>query len=111
MAWVPGRTKTCKTPWAWGDNPVYHMPVFVLTHHAREPMIMEGGTTFYFVTEGPMVIQQYLRLGLVDERHTAILPVVLGSGERLLDGVNLPGPGLRLHAAPSLGAGDACGVL
>jgi dihydrofolate reductase len=96
----------------WGDNPVYQVPVFVLTHHAREPLVMQGGTTFYFVTEGPevalqraraaaggkdvrlgggvSVIQQYLRLGLIDEMHIAISPVLLGAGERLLDGVNLP---------------------
>jgi dihydrofolate reductase len=95
----------------WGDNPVYHMPVFVLTHHARAPLVMEGGTTFHFVTEGPEVaqklareaagekdvrvgggvnvIQQYLRLRLIDEMHIAISPVLLGAGERLFEGLDL----------------------
>ncbi|MBK8957861.1 MAG: dihydrofolate reductase family protein [Proteobacteria bacterium] len=99
----------------WGENPVYHVPVFVLTHHARAPLVMEGGTTFHFVTSGIVdalaqareaaagkdvrlgggvnVIQQYLRLGLVDELHIAIAPVLLGAGERLFDGVNLPSLG------------------
>jgi dihydrofolate reductase len=95
----------------WGDNPVYHVPVFVLTKHARAPLVMEGGTTFYFVTEGPVialerareaaggkdvrvgggvnVIQQYLHQRLIDEMHFAIAPVLLGAGERLFDGINL----------------------
>jgi dihydrofolate reductase len=99
----------------WGDNPTYHAPVFVLTHHARAPLVMQGGTTFHFVTEGPAaalalareaagakdvrvgggvnVIQQYLRLRLIDEMHIAISPVLLGSGERLLEGINLPALG------------------
>ncbi len=93
----------------WGDNPVYHHPVFVLTHYPREPITMEGGTTFHFVTEGPEValerafeaakgqdvrlgggastVQQYLRAGKVDELHFAISPVLLGDGERLFDDV------------------------
>ena len=92
----------------WGDNPPYHHPVFVLTHHERAPLTMEGGTTFYFVTDGiesaldqavaaagdedvrlgggMSTIQQYLRAGLVDEMHVAIVPVLLGGGERLFDG-------------------------
>jgi dihydrofolate reductase len=91
----------------WGDNPPYHHPVFVLTHHAREPIAMEGGTTFNFVTDGieaalrrafdaaggkdvrlgggAGTIQQYLRARLVDEIGLAIVPVLLGSGERLFD--------------------------
>jgi dihydrofolate reductase len=95
----------------WGDNPVYHVPVFVLTHHVRAPLVMDGGTTFHFVTEGITValerareaahgkdvrlgggvnvIQQYLRHRLVDEMHIAISPVLLGAGERLFDGINL----------------------
>ncbi|MBK6659608.1 MAG: dihydrofolate reductase family protein [Proteobacteria bacterium] len=99
----------------WGENPVYHVPVFVLTHHAREPLVMEGGTTFHFVTSGIVdalaqareaaagkdvrlggginVIQQYLRQRLVDELHIAIAPVLLGAGERLFEGVNLPSLG------------------
>ncbi len=96
----------------WGENPVYHVPVFVLTHRARAPLVMEGGTTFHFVTDGidaalarareaaggkdvrlgggVSVIQQYLRERLIDEMHIAISPVLLGAGERLFDGVNLP---------------------
>ena len=91
----------------WGDNPPYHHPVFVLTHHARPPVTMAGGTTFHFVTEGTeaalarafeaaggldvrlgggvATIRQYLRAGLVDELHLVIVPVLLGGGERLLD--------------------------
>jgi dihydrofolate reductase len=102
-------------PWAedeqwtgwWGDNPPYHHPTFVLTHHARPPLTMAGGTTFHFVTDGVesaleqafeaaggkdvrlgggvSVIQQCLRARLVDELHVAIVPVLLGAGERLFD--------------------------
>lgn len=123
-AWILGRNMfgPVRGPWPdeswrgwWGDNPVYHVPVFVLTHHARPPLVMEGGTTFHFVTEGPVValeraraaaggkdvrvgggvatIQQYLRLRLIDEMHIAISPVLLGAGERLFEGVNLPALG------------------
>jgi dihydrofolate reductase len=96
------------TGW-WGPNPPYHHPVFVLTHHARGPITMEGGTTFHFVTEGieealrrasdaageldvrlgggVATIQSFLRAGLVDELHLAIAPILLSSGERLLDGL------------------------
>jgi len=92
----------------WGDNPPFHYPVFVLTHHARDPLPMEGGTTFVFVSDGiesaakqaraaagdrdvavsggAEVIQQYLRAGLVDEMHLHVVPVFLGSGRRLFDG-------------------------
>jgi dihydrofolate reductase len=91
----------------WGDDPPFHHPVFVLTHHAREPIPMQGGTTFHFVTDGieaalerafeaaggddvrlgggVATIQEFLRAGLVDEMHLAITPVLLGSGERLFD--------------------------
>jgi dihydrofolate reductase len=91
----------------WGPNPPYHHPVFVLTHHPREPIPMEGGTTFNFVTEGiesalsqafaaaggqdvrlgggAATIQQYLKARLVDEIHVAIVPIFLGAGERLFD--------------------------
>jgi dihydrofolate reductase len=96
-------------PWSgwWGDEPPYHHPVFVLTHHPREPIPMQGGTTFHFVDGGieaaleqafaaadgkdvrlgggMSTIQQYLRAGLVDEMHVAIVPVLLGGGERLFD--------------------------
>ncbi|MRW82819.1 dihydrofolate reductase [Pseudoduganella sp. FT26W] len=95
----------------WGDEPPYHVPVFVLTHHAREPLVMAGGTTFYFVTDGIQsaydqaikaangkdvrlgggvdTIRQYLQAGLVDELHMAISPVLLGSGESLLAGLDM----------------------
>lgn len=101
----------------WGDSPPYHVPVFVLTHHARPAIQMEGGTTFHFVTGGihealelarqaangrdvrigggSHTIQQYLRAGLVDELHIAIAPVLLGSGERLFEGVDLRALGYR----------------
>ena len=119
-AWILGRNMfgPVRGPWLdlswkgwWGDDPPYRVPVFVLTHHARPPLEMEGGTTFYFVTQGihealdqarraakgldvrigggVNTIQQYLRAGLVDELHLAISPVLLGKGERLLEGVDL----------------------
>lgn len=91
----------------WGENPPYHVPVFVLTHHARPPLTMEGGTTFHFVTEGleagveravgaagtkdvrvgggVATIQQLLRARLIEELHLAIVPIFLGGGERLFD--------------------------
>lgn len=94
------------TGW-WGDEPVYHHPVFVLTHHPRPPAAMRGGTTFYFVTDGieaalaqafaaadgrdvrlgggAATVRQYLRAGLIDELHLAIVPILLGGGERLFD--------------------------
>lgn len=96
-------------PWKgwWGDNPPYHTPVFVITHHAREPLEMEGGTTFHFVTDGiesaveqakkaagdsdvlipggAKVIQQYLKAGFVDEFELHIVPLLLYDGERLLE--------------------------
>lgn len=119
-AWIMGRNMfgPVRGPWPdeswrgwWGENPVYQVPVFVLTHHPRAPLVMEGGTTFHFVTEGAAValerarqaaggkdvrvgggvdvIRQYLRERLIDEMHIAISPVLLGAGERLFDGVNL----------------------
>jgi dihydrofolate reductase len=119
-AWILGRNMfgPIRGPWPdmnwkgwWGDNPPYHVPVFILTHHARPPIEMEGNTTFQFITGGirealdrardaaggrdvrigggASTIRQYLREGLIDELHIAIAPVLLGSGERLFEGVNL----------------------
>ena len=123
-AWILGRNMfgPVRGPWPderwrgwWGENPVYHVPVFVLTHHPRPPLVMDGGTTFHFVTEGAAValdrareaaggqdvrvgggvdvIRQYLRQRLIDEMHLAIAPVLLGAGERLFEGLNLPALG------------------
>ena len=94
----------------WGDNPPYHVPAFILTHHARPPIPMAGGTTFHFVTGGihealarardaaqgldvrigggASTIRQYLQAGLIDELHLAISPVLLGGGERLFEGLD-----------------------
>lgn len=102
----------------WGDNPPYHGPAFILTHHPRASIPMEGGTTFHFVTEGihvalerarkaagekdvrilggVNVIRQYLQEGLVDEMHIPIAPHVLGSGEHLYEGINLLELGYKL---------------
>ncbi len=119
-AWILGRNmfSPSRGPWSdmdwkgwWGDDPPYHVPTFVLTHHAREPIEMEGGTTFFFVTGGihealdlareaakgmdvrigggANTIQQYLRAGLIDELHIAISPILLGKGERLFDGIDM----------------------
>ena len=96
----------------WGDDPPFHTPVFVLTHHPREPLPMKGGTTFHFVTDGiesaieqaraaaggqdvaiaggATAVQQALAAGLLDELYLHIVPIVLGAGERLLDGVGDP---------------------
>ncbi|TIX46240.1 MAG: dihydrofolate reductase [Mesorhizobium sp.] len=101
----------------WGDNPPYHVPVFVLTHHPRDPIVMEGGTTFYFVTDGihsalqkakaaadgkdvrlgggVATIRQYLQEKLIDEMHLAISPVLLGAGESLFAGIDMPKLGYR----------------
>jgi dihydrofolate reductase len=107
-------------PWTgwWGANPPFHHPVFVLTHHARPPLELEGGTTFTFVTDGieaaldrarraaggkdvslaggAKAAQQYLAAGLVDEMLISLVPALLGSGERLLDGVGTDLHGLAL---------------
>jgi len=133
-AWILGRNMfgPVRGPWPdeswrgwWGENPVYKVPVFVLTHHARAPLVMEGGTTFHFVTQGIEVavnrareaaqgkdvrvgggvdtIRQCLRKRLVDELHIAVSPVLLGSGERLFEGVDLPALGyacIRQDATP-----------
>jgi dihydrofolate reductase len=95
----------------WGDNPPYHAPTFVLTHHEHEPLVMEGGTTFYFVTGGidealelakkaagdkdvkvgggVSTVRQYLKAGLIDSVHIALAPVLLGQGESLFEGLDL----------------------
>ena len=119
-AWILGRNMfgPVRGPWPdmswkgwWGDNPPYHVPVFVLTHHARPSIQMEGGTTFHFVTGGihealdrareaangmdvrigggANVIRQYLQAALIDELHIAISPILLGRGERLFEGADL----------------------
>lgn len=120
-AWILGRNMfgPIRGPWKdeswkgwWGDNPPYHVPVFVLSHHKRVPIDMEGGTTFYFVTDGihaaleqataaadgkdvrlgggVATVRQYLQERLVDEMHMAISPVLLGSGEHLFAGIDMP---------------------
>lgn len=102
----------------WGPNPPYHAPTFVLTHHARDPLVMEGGTVFHFVTDGieaalekakaaagaknvkigggVSTVRQYLKGGLIDELHFAMAPVVLGRGEALFAGIDLPGLGFKV---------------
>lgn len=125
-AWIMGRNMfgPVRGPWPdddwkgwWGDDPPYHVPVFVLTHHARAPLQMDGGTTFHFVTGGireaherareaaggrdvrigggAETIRQFLRAGLVDRMHLAISPIVLGRGERPFDGIDLAAAGFR----------------
>ena len=119
-AWIMGRNMfgPIRGPWPdnnwkgwWGDNPPYHVPVYVLTNHARDPIEMEGGTTFRFVTEGinaalerafdsaegkdvrlgggANVIRQYLNAKLIDEMHLAVSPILLGSGESLFSNIDL----------------------
>ena len=110
----------------WGGNPPYHAPVFVLTHHPRAPLEMQGGTTFHFVTGGiedalqqahaaaggkdikigggVSTVRQYLQAGLIDEMHFAMAPVVLGRGEAMFQGIDLPALGFRVasHEATEL---------
>jgi dihydrofolate reductase len=119
-AWILGRNMfgPVRGPWPddewkgwWGDEPPYHTPVFVLTHHPRAPLTMKGGTVFRFVTDGihaalqqakdaadgrdvrlgggVSTIRQYLRAALIDELHLAIAPVLLGTGEHLLSGIDM----------------------
>jgi len=126
-AWILGRNMfgPVRGPWPderwrgwWGENPPYHVPVFVLTHHARRPLEMDGGTTFHFVTGGieealrrareaagaadvrlgggAATIRQYLRARLVDELHFAVSPILLGSGESLFDGIDMSALGYRV---------------
>ena len=131
-AWILGRNMfgPVRGPWPdltwqgwWGDNPPYHVPIFVLTHHAREDLVMAGDNTFHFVTGGiheaperaqaaagvrdvrigggVATVRQYLTAGLIDEMHLALSPVLLGGGEALLAGLDLPelGYGVKEHAA------------
>jgi dihydrofolate reductase len=119
-AWILGRNMfgPVRGPWPnedwkgwWGDNPPYHVPVFVLTHHARAPIEMKGGTTFHFVTDGiesalrqakaaakgkdvlvgggAATVRQYLNARFIDEMHLAVAPMFLGKGESLLAGIDL----------------------
>jgi dihydrofolate reductase len=125
-AWIMGRNMfgPVRGPWPdeswkgwWGDNPPYHVPVFVLTHHTHRTIEMDGGTTFYFVTDGVQAaleqareaaggrdirigggvntIRQFLQAGLIDEMHMAIAPILLGTGEHLLTGIDLPSLGFE----------------
>jgi dihydrofolate reductase len=115
----------------WGDNPPYHVPVFVLTHHARDPVAMQGGTTFHFVTGGihealrraqeaaagrdirigggVATVRQYLQAGLVDEIHLVVSPTVLGQGESLLAGIDLSA--LGFHCTEHAGTASAMHVV
>ena len=125
-AWIMGRNMFAPSRGAWpdddwkgwwGSNPPYHVPVFVLTHHARAPLTMEGGTTFHFVTDGihaalkraneaaqgkdvrlgggVATIREYLAAGLIDEMHLVIAPALLGRGENLLAGIDTVGLGYQ----------------
>jgi dihydrofolate reductase len=119
-AWVLGRNMfgPIRGPWPdnewkgwWGDEPPYHVPTFVLTHHAREPIEMKGGTTFHFVTDGiqsalekakavagdkdvrigggAAIIRQYLSERLIDDLHLVMRPMFMGRGEKIFDGLNM----------------------
>ena len=125
-AWIMGRNMfgPVRGPWPddewkgwWGKNPPYHVPVFVLTHHAREPIEMEGGTSFHFVTDGiesalekakkaangkdirigggASTVRQYLQAGYIDEMQLTFSPVLLGAGEHLFSGIDLPALGFN----------------
>ncbi|CAN5521643.1 dihydrofolate reductase family protein [soil metagenome] len=126
-AWILGRNMfgPIRGPWPdeswkgwWGDDPPYHVPTFVLTHHAREPIEMKGGTTFHFVTDGiesalakaraaaggkdvrvgggVSTIRQYLQAGLIDEINLSVGPVLLGEGEELFHGMNMRALGFEV---------------
>jgi len=126
-AWILGRNMfgPVRGPWPdeswkgwWGDEPSYHAPVFVLTHHARAPIEMKGGTTFHFVTDGihsaleqakaaakgkdvrigggVSTIRQYLQAGLIDQMHLAVRPVLIGEGEELWHGLDMRALGYEI---------------
>jgi dihydrofolate reductase len=126
-AWILGRNMfgPVRGSWGdeswkgwWGDEPPYHVPVFVLTHYERPPLKMKGGTTFYFVTEGieeaakraaeaaggkdvrigggVSTVQQYLKAGVIDEMHLVVSPVLLGTGERFFGNLDLVKMGFRV---------------
>jgi dihydrofolate reductase len=126
-AWILGRNMfgPIRGPWPdekwkgwWGENPPYHVPVFVLTHHPRPPLEMKGNTTFHFVTDGihaaldrareaagdkdirigggVSVLRQYFETKLVDEAHLAFAPIMLGAGESLFAGLDLPSLGYQV---------------
>jgi dihydrofolate reductase len=134
-AWIMGRNMfgPVRGPWPdyewkgwWGTNPPYHVPVFVLTHHPRPRLEMEGGTVFHFVTEGieaaltqaraaangkdvrigggAATIRQFLQARLIDEMHVAISPILLGRGEPLFAGLDLPALGYKIKEHASTGA-------
>jgi dihydrofolate reductase len=119
-AWILGRNRfgPIRGPWPnedwkgwWGEEPPYHVPTFVLTHHARDPIEMKGGTTFHFITDGihsaleqakaaagdldirigggPATIRQYLAARLLDELHLVMRPIFMGRGEKLFEGLDL----------------------
>ena len=126
-AWIMGRNMFAHSrgDWTddgwegwWGETPPYHCPVFVLTHYARPPLEMDGGTIFHFVTQGPEealrlareaagdrdirigggaeTIREYLTLGAIDEAHLAISPMLIGKGEALFAGLDLPALGYKV---------------
>jgi dihydrofolate reductase len=127
-AWILGRNMfgPVRGPWPddkwrgwWGEEPPYHVPVFVLTHHARQPLAMKGGTTFHFVTDGihaaleqakraaggkdirvgggVSTVRQYLQARLIDELHLAVGPALMGSGEHLWRDLDLHALGYECH--------------
>ena len=133
-AWIMGRNMftPVRGDWPdeswrgwWGDNPPYHVPVFVLTHHSRRPLQMEGGTVFHFVTDGidaalarareaagdrdirigggVATVRQFLTARLMDEMHIVVSPVLLGGGEALLAGIDLPQLGYAVSEHASSG--------
>jgi dihydrofolate reductase len=139
-AWILGRNMfgPVRGPWPdeswkgwWGDEPPYHCDAFVLTHHARSPLAMKGGTTFHFVTGGihealdrarrsagekdvrigggVSTVRQYLQAGLIDEMHLVVSPTLLGEGESLLQGIDLCK--LGFHVVEKQGTGQAMHVV